>query len=131
MATLFQSDIRSLPLLHRGKVRENYGIDNHTMLIVASDRLSAFDVILDQPIPEKGMILTRMAQFWFGILKEVVPNHTTGIEPETVVAAEEIPQVQGRAMVVKKLKPLPIEAVVRGYLIGSGWKDYQATGSVC
>lgn len=131
MSTVFETHLKTLPLLHRGKVRENFGIDDKTMLIVASDRLSAFDVILDQPIPEKGMILTQMAQFWFDILHDVVPNHLTGIRPETVVAPEEAERVRGRSMVVKKLKPLPIEAVVRGYLIGSGWKDYLQTGSVC
>lgn len=131
MSTVFETKLTSLPLLHRGKVRENFSVGDDKMLIVASDRLSAFDVILDQPIPEKGMVLTQMAQFWFDILADVVPNHLTGIAPETVVSAEEAPQIKGRAMVVKKLKALPIEAVVRGYLIGSGWKDYQATGAVC
>jgi phosphoribosylaminoimidazole-succinocarboxamide synthase len=131
MTTLFESKLSNLKLLHRGKVRENYEIDDHTMLIVASDRISAFDVILDQPIPEKGMILTQMAQFWFNILADVVPNHLTGTAPENVVSGDDLEQVRGRSMVVKKLKPLPIEAVVRGYLIGSGWKDYQATGAVC
>jgi len=128
---VFETKLTSLPLLHRGKVRENFSVGDDKMLIVASDRLSAFDVILDQPIPEKGMVLTQMAQFWFDILADVVPNHLTGIAPETVVSAEEAPQIKGRSMVVKKLKALPIEAVVRGYLIGSGWKDYQATGAVC
>ncbi|WP_394673627.1 phosphoribosylaminoimidazolesuccinocarboxamide synthase [Limnobacter sp.] len=131
MSTVFETKLTSLPLLHRGKVRENFSVGDDKMLIVASDRLSAFDVILDQPIPEKGMVLTQMAQFWFDILADVVPNHLTGISPETVVSAEEAPQIKGRSMVVKKLKALPIEAVVRGYLIGSGWKDYQATGAVC
>ncbi|HEX4879796.1 MAG TPA: phosphoribosylaminoimidazolesuccinocarboxamide synthase [Limnobacter sp.] len=131
MTTVFETKLTSLPLLHRGKVRENFSVGEDKMLIVASDRLSAFDVILDQPIPEKGMVLTQMAQFWFDILADVVPNHLTGIAPESVVTAEEAPQIKGRAMVVKKLKALPIEAVVRGYLIGSGWKDYQATGAVC
>lgn len=131
MSTVFETKLTSLPLLHRGKVRENFSVGDDKMLIVASDRLSAFDVILDQPIPEKGMVLTQMAQFWFDILADVVPNHLTGIAPETVVSAEEAPQIKGRAMVVKKLKALPIEAVVRGYLIGSGWKEYQATGAVC
>lgn len=131
MSTVFETKLTSLPLLHRGKVRENFSVGDDKMLIVASDRLSAFDVILDQPIPEKGMVLTQMAQFWFDILADVVPNHLTGIAPETVVSAEEAPQIKGRAMVVKKLKALPIEAVVRGYLIGSGWKDYQTTGAVC
>lgn len=131
MSTVFETKLTSLPLLHRGKVRENFSVGDDKMLIVASDRLSAFDVILDQPIPEKGMVLTQMAQFWFDILADVVPNHLTGIAPETVVSAEDAPQIKGRSMVVKKLKALPIEAVVRGYLIGSGWKDYQATGAVC
>ncbi|MGV3468640.1 phosphoribosylaminoimidazolesuccinocarboxamide synthase [Limnobacter sp.] len=131
MSTVFETKLTSLPLLHRGKVRENFSVGDDKMLIVASDRLSAFDVILDQPIPEKGMVLTQMAQFWFDILADVVPNHLTGVAPETVVSAEEAPQIKGRSMVVKKLKALPIEAVVRGYLIGSGWKDYQATGAVC
>ncbi|MEW6204409.1 MAG: phosphoribosylaminoimidazolesuccinocarboxamide synthase [Pseudomonadota bacterium] len=131
MSTVFETKLTSLPLLHRGKVRENFSVGDDKMLIVASDRLSAFDVILDQPIPEKGMVLTQMAQFWFDILADVVPNHLTGIAPETVVSAEEAPQIKGRSMVVKKLKALPIEAVVRGYLIGSGWKDYQTTGAVC
>ncbi len=131
MSTVFETELTSLPLLHRGKVRENFAVGDDKMLIVASDRLSAFDVILDQPIPEKGMVLTQMAQFWFDILADVVPNHLTGIDPESVVDLEEHPQIRGRSMVVKKLKPLPIEAVVRGYLIGSGWKDYQATGAVC
>ena len=131
MSTVFETELTSLPLLHRGKVRENFAVGDDKMLIVASDRLSAFDVILDQPIPEKGMVLTQMAQFWFDILADVVPNHLTGIDPESVVDLEEHTQIRGRSMVVKKLKPLPIEAVVRGYLIGSGWKDYQATGAVC
>ncbi len=131
MSTVFETKLTSLPLLHRGKVRENFSVGDDKMLIVASDRLSAFDVILDQPIPEKGMVLTQMAQFWFDILADVVPNHLTGIDPETVVSASEAPQIKGRSMVVKKLKALPIEAVVRGYLIGSGWKDYQSTGAVC
>lgn len=131
MTTVFETKLTSLPLLHRGKVRENFSVGADKMLIVASDRLSAFDVVLDQPIPEKGMVLTQMAQFWFDILADVVPNHLTGIAPETVVTEQEAAQLRGRAMVVKKLKPLPIEAVVRGYLIGSGWKDYQATGAVC
>ena len=131
MSTVFETKLTSLPLLHRGKVRENFAVGEDKMLIVASDRLSAFDVILDQPIPEKGMVLTQMAQFWFDILADVVPNHLTGVKPEAVLTSEEASLVKGRAMVVKRLKPLPIEAVVRGYLIGSGWKDYQATGAVC
>jgi phosphoribosylaminoimidazole-succinocarboxamide synthase len=128
---LFESTITSLPLLGRGKVRDIYGIDDAKMLIVTSDRLSAFDVILPDPIPGKGEVLTAVANFWFGKLGHVIPNQLTGIDPESVVAPGERDQVRGRALVVKKLKPLPIEAVVRGYLIGSGWKDYQATGKVC
>ena len=128
---LFESSIASLPLLGRGKVRDIYGIDDKTMLIVTSDRLSAFDVILPDPIPGKGAVLTAVANFWFERLGHIIPNQLTGIDPESVVAPDERAQVRGRALVVKKLKPLPIEAVVRGYLIGSGWKDYQATGKVC
>lgn len=128
---LFESTITSLPLLGRGKVRDIYGIDDEKMLIVTSDRLSAFDVILPDPIPGKGEVLTAVANFWFAKLAHVIPNQLTGIDPESVVAPNERDQVRGRALVVKKLKPLPIEAVVRGYLIGSGWKDYQASGKVC
>ena len=128
---LFECSITSLPLLGRGKVRDIYGIDDEKMLIVTSDRLSAFDVILPDPIPGKGAVLTAVANFWFGKLGQIIPNQLTGIDPETVVAPNERDQVRDRAIVVKKLKPLPIEAVVRGYLIGSGWKDYQATGKVC
>ncbi len=128
---LYESTITSLPLLGRGKVRDIYGIDDEQMLIVTSDRLSAFDVILPDPIPGKGEVLTAMANFWFGKLGHIIPNQLTGIDPETVVVPNERDQVRGRAIVVKRLKPLPIEAVVRGYLIGSGWKDYQATGKVC
>ena len=128
---LYQSSIKSLPLLGRGKVRDNYAVGDDKMLIVTTDRLSAFDVILPDPIPGKGEVLTAVANFWFGRLGHIIPNQLTGIDPETVVAPEEREQVRGRAIVVKRLKPLPIEAVVRGYLIGSGWKDYQATGKVC
>jgi phosphoribosylaminoimidazole-succinocarboxamide synthase len=128
---LFDSSITSLPLLGRGKVRDIYAVGDDKMLIVTSDRLSAFDVILPDPIPGKGAVLTAVADFWFKKLAHIIPNHLTGIDPETVVAANERDQVHGRAIVVKRLKPLPIEAVVRGYLIGSGWKDYQATGKVC
>ena len=130
--TLFESNIASLPLLGRGKVRDIYAVDADKLLVIASDRLSAFDVILPDPIPDKGHVLTAVANFWFGKLAHVIPNQLTGIDPETVVATdEERNQVRGRSIVVKRLKPLPIEAVVRGYLIGSGWKDYQATGGVC
>ena len=129
---LFESSIKSLPLLTRGKVRDMYGVDDKHLLIVTSDRLSAFDVILSDPIPEKGAVLNAMANFWFARLGHIVPNHLTGIAPESVVkGADELAQVKGRAVVVKRLKPLPIEAVVRGYIIGSGWKDYQATGKIC
>jgi phosphoribosylaminoimidazole-succinocarboxamide synthase len=129
---LFESSIRSLPLLGRGKVRDIYAVGEDKLLIVTTDRLSAFDVILPDPIPGKGAVLTAVANFWFGKLSHVVPNQLTGIDPETVVSGEEErAQVRGRALVVRRLKPLPIEAVARGYLIGSGWKDYQATGAVC
>jgi phosphoribosylaminoimidazole-succinocarboxamide synthase len=131
MNALMQSSIRSLPLLGRGKVRENYAVGDDKILMVTSDRLSAFDVIMGEPIPEKGRVLTAMALFWFDILRDVVPNHLTGIPPESVVNADEVDQVRGRAMVVKRLRPLPVEAVVRGYLAGSGWKEYQAHGAVC
>jgi phosphoribosylaminoimidazole-succinocarboxamide synthase len=129
---LYESNLRSLPRLGRGKVRDIYGVGDDKMLIVVSDRLSAFDVVLPDPIPEKGRVLNEMANFWFGRLGHIVPNQLTGIDPQTVVQGEdEKAQVKDRSIVVKKLKPLPIEAVVRGYLIGSGWKDYQKTGAVC
>lgn len=128
---MLQSDLKSLPFLHRGKVRDIYAVGDDKLLVVQTDRLSAFDVILPDPIPEKGSVLTRLSLFWFDKLGHVVPNHLTGIAPESVVAAAERDQVAGRSMVVKKLKPLMIEAVVRGYVVGSGWKDYQATGAIC
>jgi phosphoribosylaminoimidazole-succinocarboxamide synthase len=128
---LFESSIKSLPLIARGKVRDIYAIDDEKMLIVTTDRLSAFDVILPDPIPGKGKVLTAVSNFWFGKLADVSPNHLTGIAPESVVTADERDQVEGRAIVVRRLKPLPIEAVVRGYLIGSGWVDYSGTGAVC
>jgi len=129
---LYESSLKSLPRLGRGKVRDIYGVGDDKMLIVVSDRLSAFDVVLPDPIPDKGRVLNEMANFWFGKLGHIVPNQLTGIDPQSVVQGEdEKAQVQGRSIVVKKLKPLPIEAVVRGYLIGSGWKDYQKTGKVC
>ena len=128
---LYEASIKSLPLLGRGKVRDNYAVGDDKMLIVTSDRLSAFDVILPDPIPGKGEVLTAVANFWFGKLGHIIPNQITGIDPESVVAPDERDQVRGRAIVVKRLKPLPIEAVVRGYIIGSGWKDYQKTGKVC
>jgi phosphoribosylaminoimidazole-succinocarboxamide synthase len=128
---LFESKITSLRKIGKGKVRDIYAVGEDKMLIVASDRLSAFDVVLPDPIPDKGKVLNQMANFWFERLGHIVPNQLTGIDPESVVSPEEQPQVRGRSVVVKKLKPLPIEAVVRGYLIGSGWKDYQKTGAVC
>jgi phosphoribosylaminoimidazole-succinocarboxamide synthase len=130
-STLLESTITSLPLLGRGKVRDNYAVGQDKLLIVTTDRLSAFDVIMGEPIPNKGRVLNQMADFWFDKLSHIVPNHNTGIDPATVVAAEEVAQVQGRAVVVKRLEPILVEAVVRGYLAGSGWKDYQATGAVC
>ena len=129
---LLQSDIHSLPFLHRGKVRDIYAVGDDKLLIVQTDRLSAFDVILPDPIPGKGEVLTTVSNFWFNKLAHIIPNHLTGIAPESVVKTDaEREQVRGRAFVVKKLKPLPIEAIVRGYLVGSGWKDYQNTGKVC
>ena len=131
MTTVHTSSIHSLPLLARGKVRDNYAVGDDRILMVASDRLSAFDVILGEPIPGKGILLTQMALFWFGKLGHICPNHLTGEAPESAVLPDEVPQVQGRSMLVKRLKPLPVEAVVRGYLAGSGWKEYQESRSVC
>jgi phosphoribosylaminoimidazole-succinocarboxamide synthase len=133
MATegLFQTSIKSLPLVYRGKVRDSYAVGDDKLLIVTTDRLSAFDVVMNQPIPDKGRVLNALSDFWFARLGHIVPNHLTGIAPESVVAPDEVEQVRGRAVVAMKLKPIAIEAVVRGYLIGSGWKDYQATGKVC
>ena len=128
---LYESRLHSLPLVGRGKVRENYAVGADRLLMVASDRISAFDVVMREPIPGKGALLTRMALFWFDRLAHVVSNHLTGDDPVSVVAADEVDQVRGRAMLVKRLRPLPIEAVVRGYLAGSGWKEYQAGGTVC
>ena len=129
---LYESSLQSLPKIGSGKVRDIYAVGNDRMLFVTSDRLSAFDVVLSEPIPDKGRVLTKMADFWFAKLGHVVPNHLTGVDPESVVSGEaEKAQVRGRSMVVKKLKPLPVEAVVRGYIIGSGWKDYQQSGAVC
>jgi phosphoribosylaminoimidazole-succinocarboxamide synthase len=129
--TLYESKIKSLPRLGKGKVRDIYAVGQDKMLIVTSDRLSAFDVVLADPIPDKGRVLNEMANFWFERLGHIVPNQLTGIDPESVVSDDERPQVRGRSVVVKKLKPLPIEAVVRGYIIGSGWKDYQRSGGIC
>ncbi len=129
---LFESSIASLPLIARGKVRDIYAVGDDKLLIIATDRLSAFDVVMPEPIPGKGAVLTAVADFWFRKLGHIIPNQLTGIDPETVVQGEaEKLQVRDRAIVVRRFKPLPIEAVARGYLIGSGWKDYQATGKVC
>ena len=131
MPPILQSHLTSLPLLHRGKVRDIYAVGADKLLVVQTDRLSAFDVILPDPIPEKGRVLTRLSQFWFERLGHVIANHLTGIAPEDVVTPSERDQVAGRAMVVKRLAPLMIEAVVRGYVAGSGWKEYQASGAIC
>ncbi|MFZ6819734.1 phosphoribosylaminoimidazolesuccinocarboxamide synthase [Undibacterium sp. Ji22W] len=131
MTTQINSTLHSLPLLGRGKVRDNYAVGEDKLLIVTSDRLSAFDVIMNEAIPDKGRVLNQMANFWFEKLGHVVPNHLTGIDPVSVVAADETEQVRGRAVVAKRLKPIMVEAVVRGYIIGSGWKDYQETGAIC
>jgi phosphoribosylaminoimidazole-succinocarboxamide synthase len=132
VTTVYESDLKSLPRIGRGKVRDIYAVGADKMLILVSDRLSAFDVVLTDPIPDKGRVLTEMANFWFARLAHVVPNHLTGIDPESVVQGEDDKrQVRGRSVVVNKLRPLPVEAVVRGYLIGSGWKDYQKSGAVC
>lgn len=129
---LHESNLTSLPLLHRGKVRDIYAIDAQHLLIVQTDRLSAFDVILPTAVPGKGRVLTAMSNFWFAKLQHIIPNHLSGIAPESVVKTEaDRAQVAGRAFVVKRLQPLPIEAIVRGYLAGSAWKDYQKTGGVC
>lgn len=131
-AALLTTSITSLPLLARGKVRDNYAVGSDRMLMVATDRLSAFDVVMAEGIPGKGELLTRMALFWFERLKHIVPNHLTGEDPLSVVADEaERAQVRGRSMLVKRLRPLPIEAVVRGYLAGSGWVEYQRSQAVC
>ncbi|CAD5108473.1 phosphoribosylaminoimidazolesuccinocarboxamide synthase [Zestomonas carbonaria] len=121
----------SLKKIYSGKVRDLYEIDAKRMLMVASDRLSAFDVILEEPIPEKGKILTAISNFWFDKLAGIVPNHFTGDKVEDVVPAAELPLVEGRAVVAKRLKPVPVEAIVRGYIVGSGWKEYQKNGTVC
>jgi phosphoribosylaminoimidazole-succinocarboxamide synthase len=130
-STLFESSLKSLKFLHRGKVRDLYAVGDERLLVIQTDRLSAFDVIMPDPIPEKGRVLTEMSLYWFKKLGHVIPNHLTGVAPESVVAAEDRGQVEARSMVVRKLEPLMIEAVVRGYIIGSGWKDYQKTGKVC
>lgn len=131
MPDIMQTSIKSLPLVYRGKVRECYAVGEDKLLMIATDRISAFDVILSVPIPKKGKVLTVLTNFWFEKLAEGMPTQLTGIDPETVVAEDEREQVRGRAMVVKRLKPILIECVARGYIIGGGWKDYQATGCVC
>jgi phosphoribosylaminoimidazole-succinocarboxamide synthase len=134
-SVLHNSELTSLKKLSRGKVRDNYAVGDDKLLIVTSDRLSAFDVIMTEPIPDKGKVLNAMALFWFDYLRDVVPNHLVG--PQTtqafaaVVSAHDLPLVQGRSMLAKRLKPILVEAVVRGYVVGSGWKDYQATGEIC
>jgi phosphoribosylaminoimidazole-succinocarboxamide synthase len=134
-SVLHNSELTSLKKLSRGKVRDNYAVGEDKLLIVTSDRLSAFDVIMTEPIPDKGKVLNAMALFWFDYLRDVVPNHLVG--PQTtqafaaVVSAHDLPLVQGRSMLAKRLKPILVEAVVRGYVVGSGWKDYQATGEIC
>lgn len=128
---LFETSIKTLPLLHRGKVRDIYAIDNNNLLIIQTDRLSAFDIILPTAVPGKGKVLTAISSFWFNKLSHIIANHMTGIPPESVVAGAERDQVVDRAFVVKRLKPLPVEAIVRGYVAGSGWKDYQKTGAIC
>lgn len=130
-AGLLQTSIRSLPLVYRGKVRDSYAVGEDKLLIITTDRISAFDVIMSQPIPDKGRVLNALSNFWFEKLGHIVPNHLTGIAPESVVAPDEVEQVRGRAVVAMRLQPIPVEAVVRGYLMGSGWKDYQASGAVC
>jgi phosphoribosylaminoimidazole-succinocarboxamide synthase len=134
-SALHTSALTSLPLLARGKVRDNYAVGDDLILMVASDRISAFDVIMGEPIPGKGALLTRLSLFWFDQLGpqglNICPIHLTGDAPESVVSAEEAPQVTGRSMLVQRLKPIPVEAVVRGYLAGSGWKEYQDSRSVC
>ncbi len=132
MSALHESKLTSLKFLHRGKVRDIYEVDDQHLLIVQTDRLSAFDVILPSPVPGKGEILTALSNFWFARLGHIIPNHLSGIAPEDVVKTDaDRAQVKGRAFVVKRLKPLPIEAIVRGYLVGTGWKDYMKTGAVC
>ena len=131
MPALYSTSIQSLPLLSKGKVRDVYAVGDDKLLMITTDRLSAFDVVMGQPIPEKGIVLNQMANFWFAKLAAVIPNHLTGIDPASVVTSDELEQVQGRAVEAKRLKPILVEAVVRGYLAGSGWKDYQETGKVC
>ena len=131
MTGITTTQLTSLKKIYSGKVRDLYEIDDKRMLMIATDRLSAFDVILDEPIPEKGKILTAISNFWFDKLKDVVPNHLTGDRAEDLVSAADLPQVEGRGVVAKRLTPVPVEAIVRGYLAGSGWKEYQQSGTVC
>lgn len=131
MPALYATSIKSLPLLSKGKVRDVYALGDDKLLMITTDRLSAFDVVMGEPIPEKGVVLNQMANFWFDKLASVIPNHLTGIDPATVVTPDEVSQVIGRAVVAKRLKPILVEAVVRGYLAGSGWKDYKESGKVC
>ena len=131
MPALYTTSIQSLPLLSKGKVRDVYALGDDKLLMITTDRLSAFDVVMGQPIPEKGIVLNQMANFWFEKLADVIPNHLTGIDPRSVVSVDEVDQVQDRAVVAKRLKPILVEAVVRGYLAGSAWKDYKETGQVC
>ena len=131
MTGITTTQLTSLKKIYSGKVRDLYEIDDKRMLMIATDRLSAFDVILDEPIPEKGKILTAISNFWFDKLKDVVPNHLTGERAEDLVSAADLPQVAGRGVVAKRLTPVPVEAIVRGYLAGSGWKEYQQSGTVC
>ena len=130
--TVYRTALSGLKLLHAGKVRDNYAVDDHSMLIVTTDRLSAFDVVLPDPIPDKGRVLTQISNFWFDRTRHIVPNHLTGRAlAQLPLSAAELATLEGRAIIVKRLRPLPVEAVVRGYLIGSGWKDYQASGKTC
>ncbi|MCP5145491.1 MAG: phosphoribosylaminoimidazolesuccinocarboxamide synthase [Gammaproteobacteria bacterium] len=131
-SALFETTITSLPLLARGKVRDIYAVDDDHLLIITTDRLSAFDVILPDPIPGKGILLTAVSNFWFNRFRDIIPNHLTGVDPSEVLKTDaERSQAAGRGIVVRRYQPLPVEAIARGYIIGSGWKDYQATGRVC
>lgn len=129
--TIFETNLTSLKFLHRGKVRDIYAVDEDKLLIIQTDRLSAFDVVLQTPVLGKGKVLTAMSNFWFRKLGHIIPNHLTEFSPESIVSTAELGQVLDRAFVVKRLKPLPIEAIVRGYVVGSGWKDYQKTSAIC
>ena len=131
MPALYTTSIQSLPLLSKGKVRDVYALGDDKLLMITTDRLSAFDVVMGQPIPEKGIVLNQMSNFWFDYLAHIIPNHLTGVTPELVVSPDEIAQVSGRAVVTQRLEPILVEAVVRGYLAGSAWKDYQVSGMIC